>query len=67
MRKDIFFMGIILTFIIACVVFIWWEKENQYEKGYTECKEIGGEYIVIDKKWSQTSKTNVNVYGCIMK
>lgn len=60
----LFVIGLV-GFIVGIVALVWWNESSNYEKGYSECKDIGGEYLVIDREYSIAYKRKVDVYGCV--
>lgn len=61
-EKSYIIVPALVVIIIVAVLII---KYNNYERGYSDCQSIDGEYIVVDQQWN--GKNRVDVYGCVKK
>lgn len=55
----------IIILFIGLVIYLCVLDSKEKNKEMNGCKDIGGHYIVVDKRWSAATKSIVRVYGCV--
>lgn len=66
MRKFLFNTtpGLIICVVSVIMILLFIDYMNG-KNNKNECEEIGGKYVIVDKQWNVSTKTYIDIYGCV--